>query len=973
MDRGPRSGDENVRIDFPRDMPQLSDEASRIYSETISGRRGITESLMGFVGTHTTSVSALRERERFMGVLDGAERAVLEHLEREVTPAIVETIRHILRTQVLPPEDVLTLSRAGRRLDVGPPVEDTAPRSFHERYGLPDPGFDLRRVRSDVRVARSMSRTGELNQDFAGLSTTVRSALEEESERLRADYNNEASKREGADPDRLESISRRLTSTDRLRQEIVNLFELNAERQRSAYNQVLGGIGTIFSALGVAQFVGRIAISEPYKYVTQPSLQMLGRQGEMGAVLGNAFSEVEARNVELNQLMLGTGYASTFAGAAMALGRGPVALRALGAALSVGGLAMGASGVFGVGDDFLKSIGFKPDSLVLGQALAKQFSDPTRLLNEFQTSRAGLLAVGAGSAYNMGFQTSGVRSYDSTGNPYLDRMISLGGRVGLVGEDGAALTGEDGNERDVSVLRALQHNRETLGALLSESALTLTNTGPGLEAMAVHAAQVGGLYGIGDTAALSAMQTAQRFGSRDAIQTYKQYAGVFAESDGSISSYSMDVLVPALLKVTESMAMRNLARTTEDLTQEVTSFGRTVITSDSRLGELARVNPEIIGRVLTGLQESGSMGMQDVAMAALDMSLGSTMADIFLGRASVSDRRMQFLLQQAGLSGGNFGSVDSFLNSSAGLAVARYAQGNFSNLSPQDLLALVELSMSGSILGTDGELDLDKIADEDLRKRIESLGASPLSNVANTMSQQVDEFMTVSSGLISDLQKLQKVLLGFMSHPALGELMRKSLEKSEGVVSGVSGTLDTIQKGVELDRETAAWEELLALPESQDFMKRMEGEVSLIPLMHGAGDGVYARLLQAALNDTRGFGERVLSLRTPEDVQQLYEELPPPLPSHSSGGFTGLGGRHQVAGVVHAGEYVISSNNVPNNLQILNRIQSGETVSESSISQSSGNVTYVTMRVHGMSSDDIQNTVRRVTEDYITRNRLNYV
>jgi hypothetical protein len=971
-----------------------SDRAAQIYSTVTKDASSTVAELTKFVQEHKVQVESLREMSKFMGGLDEAKQAVLTTLETELSNEVVQVVKQILAdASDMPTKDAGAIARLGNAAAAsGQPKRETGPRDFYERYGVPRPDYDIQRVRADVRVGRSLQGSGQLPEDYGGLKTDVREQLAEHSETLRKGYEEERSKGDAADIRKLEDFSRRIVTTDRLKAEIVNLFELNAQQQRSAWNTALGTISTIFTSLGVSQAISRFAISEPYRFETQPQLQIMGQQGQMGAAMGSAFGELEAYNVELNQMMFGAGVGSTFAGASMLVGGANVWQKAAGGALLAGGLSLGAMGVAGVGDDALRRAGFStPEDEILGQALAKQFSDPSRLLNEFQVSRAGLLAVGAGSSYNMGYQTEGTRGEGLTGNTYLDQMLTS--RTNLYGPQGEALLDEGGNARSVSTLRALGYNRESLGALLSQSALSLRDTGPGLASMGAFAGEVGGLYGIGDEAAISAMQTAQRFGSQDAVGTYKEYAGVFAEEDGDISSYSMSVLVPALLKVTESMAMRNLARTTEELTGEVTTFGRTVIQSETRLGELAKANPEVLGRLLTGLQASASMGMEDPAMAALDMSLGSSFADIFMGRASVADRRMQFVLNQSGLAGQEFGSPDEFLGSMQGIGTMRVLQGLFTGISPQDLLALTELAMEGTLFDEKGAIDMGAM-DEDMAKRINALGGSPLAEISSTMSEQVDEFMTTSSGLIDELKTLQESLTGFLGNSHIATIMSDFLAQSSDRVSGLSEGL--AERGAEAAERRAVEDAHMRHQASREMNPGEFAELrsglhetrnynQFVDALGGTDTAAYWDIMSKGIED-ENFREGLTAAISNRDtmnesLRELFGTHGLSVPGFgdtegegfSSGGFTGMGGRHQVAGMVHAGEYVISSNNVSNNIDVLNRIQSGETVSESSVSSGQGNVTYLTMKIHGMSPEDIQDTARRVTEDYIVRNRLNYV
>lgn len=822
------------------------------------------------------------------------------------------------------------------------PKAPERPTDFHDRYpSISRPGYDMDSVRSDVRVARSHRAMGNNVEELPFYQDLKdnKGEIENQIKELHASFTEQRNKGTPEGRQAAREIATQIASTTNLRAELVNILEHSAGQQSSSFNKVMSFVGSLASTLGAASLVSRFAISEPYRFETQPGLQIMGQQGQMGAVLGSAFSELESYKYELDQTAFGTGAGMFATGAAGMFIPGASGLARAGAgALALGGIGIGAMGLTGTTHKFLSDVGLsKDEDEIMGQALAKQFSNPERLVGEFQNSRMGLYAMGGRAGVdgdNFGM-LSGPRADGSTGNTYLDKIL--------------------GNDGDL--LRSLGYNRESLGALGSSVSMRLRGSPEELPGLARFAGEVGGVYGMGDDAVISGLATAQRYGSTDAAASYERYANVFADEDGNISNYAMNVLQPALLQVTESMSIRNLARSTEELEKEVTTFGRNVITGDGRLSDLAQVNPNIIGQMLQGLQQASSMGATDPAVAALDMANGASVADIFLGRASVGANRLQHIINQGGFAGKTYGGADDFLNSQGGIGTFRAAQSLMPGMDSQSILAMIELAMQGNLLSPTGEMS-ESALEVEREARGQSIVDSKPGEISRSLSEQVDEFLSIQTTLIPQLLDLQTSLMAFLDNPNFVTIMTEFINSQSA--------------------------NFLEIAEGWEAKNQLSGSGDIMTLLQGTGiNTAFADLTRVFSRNPGASGEwdALFEGMTRQTSQEEFNEIYRTYmgrytgeggESRSTGGFTGMGGRHQATGTVHAGEYVISSDNVSGNREILDRIQSGERVGSSSVTQGAGNVTYVTMKIHGASREEILSDARRVTEEYIVRNRLNY-
>lgn len=988
-------------------------DSERISSELTGSHGGVSEEVLtaqarlmegegdNIAGNITRNIRQLVQRGESLSLrteLIGANQETQTKLDEllEEMSNVTEAVRLTLSEQTFTPQEelgVLKATRAASGFVERQQREEETTEDFYTRYGIQRPQYEAGDLRSNVRVARSMRATeGSIDEDSTLFQEllTQREYIEQHLSDLQETWEEKYSEGTPEGREAAREIASQIATTSNLRAELVNILEHNASQNANAIGRGVEFFTSVIASLGVVGMTTRFALTEPYRFGTQPALGVVGQQGEMGGAISQAYSELEAYNLELNTMMFQTGAGSTLAGVSLMMNP---ATRALGATLTVAGTAMGTMGLFGVGDDFLRDIGLSADEdQILGQSLAQQFSNPQRLMEEFQNARVGLYAMGGragqveegtGLTGDFGFVT-GPRETRSTGNVLLDRIL--------------------GTEEENAQLRALGYDRESIGRLATTTALAIRREGDDdIPNVARFAAQVGGAFGIGEDAALSAMQTAQRFGSRDVIGDYSRIAGVFAEEgeDGelTIQDYSMNVLVPALMQVTESMTLRNLARSTDDLMEEVTTFGRTLFSDDreGRLAELARVNPEIIGRMLTGLQESAQLGAANPAVAALDMSLGASLSDIFLGRANVAANRLDYVLQQGGIAGQVFESPEDILTSSQGVTVFRVMQELFPGFDPQSLLAMAQLAAQGSLFTEAGEINVDALPDA-VADRLEEFEASRPGEIMKRLSDQVDEFMAIQTTLIPSLIELQEQLGRFLGSPRILEVLESFIEGSAERLGDIADNWDTLET---TRRQAQASEDVDNLPpEELDVLQRAETDHGLVDikdlLERTLGGELTPEIIMAARASDGGlealrdrllesdFAEPLfnpeIAMSTENDtsllelLSEMYPQVIPPRDgdSRSVGGFTGFGSRHQAVGTVHAGEYVISSDKVAGNRETLDRIQSGERVSDVSVTNAAGNVSYVTLKVHGASKEEIIQSAKKVTEDYIIRNRLHY-
>lgn len=796
----------------------------------------------------------------------------------------------------------------------------------------------MSQIRSRTRMGRVVAREmeGGLNEDYRSeLEKNRRELLDSIPEKIKEHEEKLArGDEEGARMSQIEA-----TQASNLAKEIQNVLEYGVKQQGNSLNRVMSHVGNIVATLGAANIASRVFLQEPYQFQTRPALGALGQQGEVGSMLSGALGELEQYKLGINQQALFGG--AGLVGMGMSMG-GPMGLLLGGA-----GLALGGAGLSGVAADaYLGLSGTVDEDEIMAQSLAQAVADPQRLVGNFATARPGLFAaMGAGGDREADFGYTlgpGSREGSQTGNTILDRMISL---------------------------RGLGYSQEDMGALLSQTALGLRG-GPGeMTTYAETAGQIGAAYGIDEGAVLSNMQTAQRYGSQNARESLMMAIGASADSEGNITSYTTNVLVPALMKVTESMAIQNLARSSGELEREVYGLRRSLVESGTNLGQLAEQNPEIMARVMNTIQSAIGASMENPAMLAYDLMSGSSFADVALKRPVVMQNKLESVLRSPHLSGVDFSDMDSVFGDPLAVSGLRYAQsitgiGDIQMLS--QLLALVQ--GGGSLVGIDGQLsdeakEISGAAEEDLDKRIAEIIGTDLGTLAASLATQTDEALKTSQTLVDSMIDLQEKISTFIMDEELVNLARQGMDdivEKLGEFLGetpVPGGVTARQRG-ELDRVYQSGDTTRVLDQNIDAMlpayfphhhELIRHEAANNPAVY---EGITS-LVETIRESEMGGAEASDFFR--EGVMDLV----PAIEGGDSGSTRGLYGFTDPLAALPGGAERATATSSR---------QTSERLSTSRDTQS----TVVMLRIHGMDVSSITQIAQDAAAHFIQSNRLDY-
>lgn len=864
------------------------------YKEKERIREGMYRTGNPLFGYKMPDLSRAIEAERVRQQAEAEEKARLENLTH--IPSVIGDISI----------DGRLLKKLGNRLDKG-----------YKDY--------VAGMRMDTRMARIATRHGGIDDETREMLEGYREELLQRIPEFQDEFRQA---RASGDRERAQKISQQTGGINNLIQEITHVLDYGQDKQERSFNKYLSAISNVISALGVASLANRVLLQEPYQFGTRPMLGMLGNQGEIGALLAGAHGEVEAHRLGLNQMAAMGGAGAAAAGLGMAfsggLGRGLA-----GGALALGGSIAAYSGFSGQFGDFWMNLPFTVgEDEILGKNMVQTLANPQNLINHFMTSRAGLMAAGGGLGNNFGYNLGGGINPSSTGNFILDQM---------------------------GMLTGLGYTSEQIGGLLSSAALSLQGSGNQLTGYATAAGKVASAFGISEEAVIANMMTAQRYGSSNALASLYSNIGAAADGDGNISSYTTNVLVPALMKVTESLAIRNLARSGDAIEKEVHGLRRAIVNSDTNLGTLAETNPEVFAGIVSTLQEAVTSAFSDPAKMAFGMSMGNSFSDILFGRPQVIDRNLRRFLEMPMNQGVDFSDTENIFR---GGGIERlYSASSFAYMEPtpqnlqtiQQLLAIMQ-GNNNSLFGPDGKLiggtdDLVNASTE-VERRVNEIMKGEFGELASSMAEQTNAALQASITLIEDMQILQTAIKEFVSSDTITTLAKNGIEQM----------VNDFYKLMGREKDSPYYRNKNAPPGAYGSQL----------------DEIRAAELDAARANFVPSTSRAANPYNPGAGMPGENAPPGAMPvepfGHATGGFTGMGGTHDIAGIVHANEYVISQNNVNRNRQVLDRIQAGEKIETSS----NGKTSQITIRVSGVSEEEIYRTAQKATEDYIVRRRLNY-
>lgn len=658
-------------------------------------------------------------------------------------------------------------------------------------------GVELASHRSGIRRERGRLQLGgegaTLSEDSRQHWEGVKETLQAEMAKTIKDASKAA---EEGETEKATQLTMRMSSQGNLISEIESALQYNMRQNAATIDKVMGFVGNLAGILSVGQIASRAFIQEPFRYEFMPAMGTLGRSGEIGSMMSSAFTAAEENQVALRQMSLTAGAGGAYAGWRRMRGAtGPG-----GAAVGVGMMALSGVVGSGMGVEMLQDVGLlKGPEDIISAKVAESAVDPQRLMEYYTGSRAGLMQSGAGA--NMGFTMGqSVESMD-TGNTILDAISGGPGDLPKYQRGGNLL----GN------LRKLGYGGEQIGQYLSSASMQMRgNKGTLADAVGMAGVLEAG-YGVSADQSFQNMASLQRAGVGPGNVTSKMYQSMGAVAEGGeVSNYAQNVLVPALNQVVESMAIQNVARSNEELTEEIYGFRAMLGDSNTNLGRLVRASPEAFSRVYGSMVQGTKSALNDPARLAYNLSLGSSFMDVMSGDPSVVMNQINKVMRSQAGQQIDFNNPDR-----AGGAL----QGILRNLTattgiqdPQTLLSLLQVAeQNGGQLSLSDVTALEGVGKGAVGGRREDVEETPLNELRVTLAEQMNAAATASLSVFEEIQRLQTGISTFLNEGKFDEYLQGGIED---IVNGTLEALDQSPDQIK-DREAEA--------EREEFQSIVEG------------------------------------------------------------------------------------------------------------------------------------------------------
>lgn len=619
-------------------------------------------------------------------------------------------------------------------------------------------------TRSEARIARSILREGgSLTPQMRQRFTQQEGALGQEVQKLRTEFE----KNRDVNPEEARRISTEVASKSNLAQELRNILEADSKETKHGVDKALSFMTQIASTMAVGSMVTSRMITDPYRYQFQPAMTALGRQGALGQTLAGAYGTEKSYDVQNNTQAAYAGMGIAGMGLNLMMG-GNVA--AGGLTMAAGGV-LGTLGLTGKFNDILQSVGIKlSHDTIVGNQIAQQIADPNALINPFMQSRAGLFQMGGANQSNFGYYMNGQVTQGNrrlgTGNAILDRIAGRG-----------------------TMLNALGYSGAQAGQLLSTVSQNVVGNPDQLANYTNFVGQAAKGFGINESQVVGMLSSATRAGSTNATRSTRM-AMESVSNNGNLTNYQMNVLVPALMKVTESMSIRNVARSSEDLQQEIYSLRNSMQGSQTPLGNLVRTNPQAFNQVYTSINQAVKSALDNPARMAQDIMLGSSVGDIIQGKAGVFTNRLDRLMVNNPVFR-NINTTQEMYNNPQALG-ALLQMGSLVGINdPQMLTQLFLMRKQGNLSTQDftkaAQQRINAGQETAVEKRAKAIVDSDFGKLMKSMADQANAMQTATQSVEKSIQDIQDKIKQFEATGAILDYAKKGIDKIVSEVEKLLG------------------------------------------------------------------------------------------------------------------------------------------------------------------------------------------
>lgn len=601
----------------------------------------------------------------------------------------------------------------------------------------------------DAGLARIQDIIDRVTRYQAGLVNGVASGinkgdLKQDSTAIREEFRRIMADTTITDSDKADYAKNSSTAQNK----ITSALKQQSDAMKNFTNMIVGAITTF----GVGSAIQKFAINDPYQYGFKPAMSAMGTTGVMGQAMSTAMSAQKGFQVERDQagMQMGMGLMAT----------GGLTSKLIGGALMAGGALGVDSKIY---DSIAGNLGGVDSKTVYERSLATQFMKPDQFIASGEARRGAAMAIGGsveGGNGSFGAYYNDAARQSKTGSAMGDRMLSQGymglnlNSVGMSADEGLKLAGSIGTS-----VNGLSGNESRLNSLTNYAAINSKLTGTTAESM------------VGNFSTISSM------GIGNIQQTMDKTEGAVSKN-GVLDSFASNVLVPGLLKVSQSLALKNVGQSAEKLNDGVLQLyrGISVGMKDTQFGKLVASNPDMIGQLLQGLGgATQSMGMT-VQGNYFMQSMGLNPLAYAQGRGSTAaglEETSMAVLKKYGFNSSSFNANGQFKNSQEGL-IAQQVSGKL-GVDFQAYSAVLAGYANGSIKQGDGK-KAEEVYKKNLTRTALELSNDDTTKAMKLMAEQAQAMVSSVAGMSNKILDAQSMMKNFITSGALSAAAKNGID-----------------------------------------------------------------------------------------------------------------------------------------------------------------------------------------------------
>lgn len=567
----------------------------------------------------------------------------------------------------------------------------------------------------------------------------------------------------------------------------IRRFEIavrEGEKESQGSGRDLGrGFSMLMGTLGVSQLANKMIFNDPMQYRTLPAMQLMASTGPMGQALSSALTTKAQYQNEINQTwfnnglgMVGAGIAGVTlgglrgagaAGSAAAgasrfgrLGKRGLGLAAIGGITSLLGTSGTASKIF----DFVAGkFGAVTSDVAFQTDLANQFNKPDLLIERNDLMKNVMRSHGTIGSWNDGGDALG--HYTSlkdleksrTGNALLDRLSSP-----YMGTD----------------LTRLGYTGDALGQIMADQGqIIMGKKGAQAESITRFAAGYGAAFGSDPSNILEMLGTAQAAGGKNLQSMVKDNLAAASDQNGQLDQFAINVIAPAVGRVTQSLAVKNVSMNAEKLNEQVSALYREFSQGslkDSNLGTLITQNPEMLGQML------GSFGQAAQQQAGTDvgfyelMRMGLDPTEFARGAGSSPEMLNKFIEKsysyfniKGNMEVGPDG--EKRMNWNMFNAIAQILERFGIDRQKAEGLYVLADNNNGKLANLDPSVIRNAASEvnKNASKNLEQISGLDFQQLQGNLAEQQNQFAVTVSGVSGKIKEAQEELNKYITDPAI--------------------------------------------------------------------------------------------------------------------------------------------------------------------------------------------------------------